>query len=44
MFALAVAHVRTPEPSVVNTCPSEPSAFGNAYATEAVKLPTLNPE
>ena len=34
----------TPEPSVVNCWPEEPSAFGNWYATEAVRLPTVNPE
>ena len=44
MFALTVAHDRTPEPFVDNACPEEPSAFGNAYVTEAVKFPTVNPE
>ena len=37
-------HLKILSSSVDNTCPEEPSAFGNAYATEAVRLPTLNPE
>ena len=33
-----------PDPSVVKANPLVPSAFGNAYVTEAVKLPTVNPD
>ena len=44
VFALKVVNDKTPEPSVISAWPEEPSASGNWYATEAVRLPTVNPE
>ena len=33
------SQVKTPEPLVDNTCPSEPSAAGQVYVTDAVVVP-----
>ena len=44
IVAPAAAQDNVPDPSVVNWNPEVPSSNGNTYATEAVRLPTLNPE